>query len=131
MESLRRSKINNRDSHKTPNSNNKASKIQQQLLLRQQQGMQHKQQVQQQLAAQQANSQHSNQGHQPGSPTKQQAAQAQQAGQIRVQSRIADPNEQNRAAAQGPAAASTSWRICGKSYSPVYWSKAGTGVVKA
>lgn len=72
--------------------------MQQQLLLRQQQAAQHNQQVQQQLAMQQANSQNSNQGSQPG-PANQQAAQGQQPGQMRPQSRMANPNDQNQQAA--------------------------------
>ena len=58
--------------------------------------------LQQQLAIQQANSQHSNQGQQPGAPN-QQPAQGQHPAQMRPQSRTANPNEQNQAQAQAQA----------------------------
>ena len=64
-----------------------------------QQNQQHQaQQMQQQLAMQHANSQHSNQGSQPG-PTNQQG-QPQHPGQMRPQSRMANPNEQNQGVQQ-------------------------------
>lgn len=69
---------------------------QQMMLMRQQQAAQQQhqqhQQMQQQLAMQHANSQNSNQGGQPGPPN-QQGAQGQHPGQMRPQSRMANPNE--------------------------------------
>ena len=73
---------------------------QQMMIMRQQQAaaQQHQanQQMQQQLAMQHANSQNSNQGGQPGPPN-QQGAQGQHPGQMRPQSRMANPNEQSQA----------------------------------
>ncbi|KAK3679088.1 hypothetical protein LTR37_021459 [Vermiconidia calcicola] len=78
--------------------------MQQQMQLMQQQRqqqnqMQQNQQMQQQLAMQHANSQQSNQGGQQGAPN-QQGSQVQHPGQMRPQSRMANPNEQNQGQAQ-------------------------------
>lgn len=77
---------------------------QQMRLQQQQQAAQQNQQMQQQLAMQQANSQQSNQGSQSG-PTNQQGGHPQQGPQMRPQSRMANPNEQNHQQTPQPAQA--------------------------